>query len=91
MLLLVGCKSVESVPDAPTIKFVPTDITPVSVYVPKFFVITPDNIEKLLSEKKVLIGLSYDDSIELSKSISDINTFILKQDETIKVLRKNNE
>lgn len=88
ILLLVGCKSVESIPDAPTIKYEPSSVTPVSIYVPKFYVVTADNVEKLLLEKKVLIAVSYDDSIELTKSISDVNTFVKKQNETILMLRK---
>ena len=91
VLLLAGCNSTSSLPETSELKFVPDEVSPVSVYVPRFYVVTADNVVKLLSEKKVLIALSYDDSIELSKSISDINTYVLKQHEAIKVLRKNNE
>ena len=88
ILLVTGCSSPEVIPDAPVIKYQPNDSAPVSIYVPRFYVVTPENVDKLLGEKKVLIAVSYDDSIELTKSISDVNTFVKKQNETIIMLRK---
>lgn len=88
LLLLAGCKSVQSVWDAPVIKFEPEEATAVSIYVPHFYVLTPENALRILNEKKILIAISYDDSIELRKSLEDVNTHILIQNETIKVLKQ---
>lgn len=88
MLLLTGCMTPPVVPDAPVIKYSPDDIDPVSIYVPHFYVVTQENAEQLLKDKKVLIAVSYDDSIELRKSLEDVNSHIKLQNETIKILRK---
>lgn len=88
LLLLAGCKSVQSVPDAPVIEFKPDEAQAVSIYVPHFYVITPENVNSLLEEKKVLIAITYDDSIELRKSLEDVNTFIQVNNESMKVMRK---
>lgn len=85
LLLLAGCKSTSSVPDAPVIKFEPESAPAVSIYVPHFYVITPDNAMSILNDKKVLIAITYDDSIELRKSLEDVNTFIKIQNESNKV------
>lgn len=87
-LLLAGCNSTQSVPEAPVIKFDPNELTPVTVFVPTFYVLTPENALQLLNEKKVLIAMSYDDSIELNKSFVDISVYVDKQNETIKLRKK---
>ena len=86
-VILTGCASPDAAPETPVIKFEPTENTPVSVYVPKFYVVTPENVDQLLKEKKVLIATDFNDSIELRKSFEDINTYILKQNESIKIMR----
>lgn len=85
ILLLTACKSAPSVPDAPVIEYVPEETSAVSIYVPHFYVLTQENAEALLSEKKVLIAITYDDSIELRKSLEDVNTFIQIKNESNKV------
>lgn len=85
VMLLCGCASKATLPVEPVIKYEAPETDSVSVYVPHFYVITKDTVDKILSEKKVLIGLTYDDSIELRKSLEDVNTYILTQKEALKV------
>lgn len=88
IIFLTACSSVEKLPEAPVIKYIPDDPKPVSVYSPKFYVLTEENAQKVLKEKKLLIAVSYDDSIELRKSMEDIETYIKIQNEIIDKLRK---
>lgn len=70
------------VPVDPVIKeavFIPMNPSPVSIYVPNFYVVTAATATKLLADNKnVLIAMSYNDSIELRKSLLEINAYILK-------------
>ncbi|QHJ78832.1 MAG: hypothetical protein [Caudoviricetes sp.] len=85
-LLLVACGSKVSVPEAPVMKYTPPENDPISVYVPHFYVITEANALQLLATKKVLIAVDYNDSIELRKSLEDVNAFILKEKQNQRTL-----
>lgn len=87
VLLLSACTSVEKLPEAPVIKYIPDNPRPVSVYTPKFYVLTEENATRILKDKNLLIAVSYDDSIELRKSMEDIEAYIKIQNEIISKLR----